>query len=551
MKRSEVSTTRTAFALLLLVGLFVFTTASAAAKKTFNGKIAYDTNADGDFEILVANVDGTNPVQLTNNTATDQGPAWSPDGNRIAFTSQRDGGKGEIYVMEANGSNQTRLTNNLAIDGSPSWSPDGTKIVFHTNRDGNFEIYVMNADGSNQTRLTTNGANDLYPVWSPDGTRIVFYSNRDGNDEIYLMNADGSGQTRLTNNPGADQQPSFSPDGSKIVFQSIRGDGLDIYLMNADGSNQTRVTDNPGSNIEPVFSPEGDKIAFARGSGGTDFELFTMDVDGSNQVQLTNNAATDSAPGWQPLHATATIGVYRPSTSDFLLRNSNATGPADLTIHFGLAGDLPVVGDWDGDGKTDVGTFRNGQFLLRRLLTIHIIGRPPFTIVSTFTVNFGQAGDLPVAGDWDGDGIDTPGVFRPTTGQWLLANGTNANNSSPAVSFTFNFGQAGDTPLAGDWNGDGIDTVGLFRGSISTFILSNTFTGTIDVTPFVFGSLGSAGFSGDWNADGVDTPGVFNKNLGTMSLNNTNTSGNGVGDIVFNFGQNGDVPLAGDWDGLP
>jgi len=156
-----------------------------------------------------------------------------------------------------------------------------------------------------------------------------------------------------------------------------------------------------------------------------------------------------------------------------------------------------------------------------------------------------------VAGDWDGDGIDTVGVFRPSTGQWLLTNAHLANNSTPPVNITFNFGQAGDTPLAGDWNNHGIDTVGLYRGSISTFILSNTFNGTIDVTPFLFGSLGSVGFTGDWNADGTKTAGAFNKNIGTMGLNNTNTSGNGVGDIVFSFGQNGDVPLAGDWDGQP
>jgi hypothetical protein len=119
------------------------------------------------------------------------------------------------------------------------------------------------------------------------------------------------------------------------------------------------------------------------------------------------------------------------------------------------------------------------------------------------------------------------------------------------VDFSFTFGQQGDAPLAGDWNHDGKDTVGLFRASTSSFILSNTLLGTIDVTPFVFGALNSQGFAADWNGDGVDTAGTFNKNLGVMGLNNTNTSGNGAGDIVFNFGQNGDIPVAGDWDGLP
>ena len=98
---------------------------------------------------------------------------------KIAFRSDRDG-NGEIYVMNADGTNQTRLTNNSAEDIWPSWSPDGTKIAFMSDRDGNGEIYVMNADGTNQTRLTNNSATEYCPSWSPDGTKIVFMSNRDG-----------------------------------------------------------------------------------------------------------------------------------------------------------------------------------------------------------------------------------------------------------------------------------------------------------------------------------------------------------------------------------
>jgi hypothetical protein len=119
------------------------------------------------------------------------------------------------------------------------------------------------------------------------------------------------------------------------------------------------------------------------------------------------------------------------------------------------------------------------------------------------------------------------------------------------VDFVVNLGTAGDLPISGDWNADGIDTVGVFRPSVATFFLSNSFAGTIDVTPFTFGALNSLPVAGDWNGDGVDTIGFFNPAIGFMSLNNSNTSGNGVGDIVFSFGQNGDIPLAGDWDGLP
>jgi hypothetical protein len=240
-----------------------------------------------------------------------------------------------------------------------------------------------------------------------------------------------------------------------------------------------------------------------------------------------------------------TIGVYRPSANQFLLRNSNTAGPSDISQTFGIAGDLPITGDWDGNGIDDGGVFRpsTGQFLLRQNFKLKA------TIITLN--NFGQAGDLPVAGDWNGDGIDTVGVFRPSTGQWILTNGPNLNNTTPPVNFDFVFGQNGDAPIVGDWNFDNIDTPGLFRGGISQFILSNGFQGTTDITPFTFGQLGSVAMAGDWNGDGVDTVGVFNPGTGLMSLNNVNAAANGVNDFTFAFGLNGDFPLGGEWDGKP
>ena len=157
----------------------------------------------------------------TENSNSPSSISFNLNDDMILFESDRDGNT-EIYVMHVDGSNQARLTYNDTQDISPSWSPDGSSIAFSSDRDGNAEIYLMDADGSNQRRLTNTRAGDSSPSWSPDGSRIIFNSDGAGNEEIYIMNADGSNQARVTYSVPWDILPSWSPDGSKIVFNSDR-----------------------------------------------------------------------------------------------------------------------------------------------------------------------------------------------------------------------------------------------------------------------------------------------------------------------------------------
>ncbi len=195
--------------------------------------------------IYVMNSDGSNKQILSDGSS----PIWSIDGNRIAFLS---GQPRQLFIMNKDGTNKLQLTHDAQGNRYPSWSPVGEKIVFSSQRDGNNEVYVIDADGANLLRLTNDAASDIMPNCSPDGMKIAYISNRGGAADIYKININGTNLVRLTNNSNA-SYPTWSPDGTKILFFSASGGIYGIGIVNADGTDLQKLTS--GFDLYPSWSP--------------------------------------------------------------------------------------------------------------------------------------------------------------------------------------------------------------------------------------------------------------------------------------------------------
>ena len=267
---------------------------------SLTGKIVFQSNRDGNWEIYVMDADGSDLKRLTENEWDDEYPVSSPDGEEIVFKSNRDG-NWEIYKMSADGSRVMRLTHCEAEDADPCWSPDGKTIAFHSARDGNWEIYITDVEGMDAIGVTNSSFKEILPAWSPDGEKISFTGNRFFGWQVYVMDADGNERMRVTNQKGACRS-DWSPDGSKLVYVTSHADRKgDIWVMNADGTDKRRLTiDSANYDYFPAWSPDGGKIVFAKTPDKKtgNWEIWVMNADGSSPVQITHHPAQDKFPDW-------------------------------------------------------------------------------------------------------------------------------------------------------------------------------------------------------------------------------------------------------------
>ena len=246
-------------------------------------------------EVWVADYDGAGQRPITTDRDLDLTPNWSPEGDRIAFTSFRRGFQ-EIAVVPLNGASVESPTRGLGKSWLPAWSPDGSRLAFTSNRDGNAEIYVVNRDGTDLRRLTRHWGIDTSPAWSPSGGEIAFTSDRTGSPQIWIMAADGTNARALTSEKYCDRPAWAPPPHDEVAYVSRTKTGFDIKVKSVVTGEERQLTHGEGFNESPAWSPNGRHIAFSSTRHGGQ-QIWMMTRNGENLRQVTS-VGNNTMPAW-------------------------------------------------------------------------------------------------------------------------------------------------------------------------------------------------------------------------------------------------------------
>ena len=290
------------------------------------GKVAFASNRDGNWDIWTMNPDGSDPVNLTRDMASDFHPTWSPTGEQILFVSFREQGKeSSLYLMDTDGNNIRKALDSWYSRSPATWSPDGKRIA--SVRDG--VLYIITLDNQSAVPVAETGFGSVGdPAWSPDGREIAFiYLWRKQGYDLRLLDVQTLKQkvvlAQLETYPHK-SYPTWSPNGDQIAFVLHKfrtiSDFIDaanwqdeetIYVINRDGSNLRQLVSEKGPvALHPTWSPQGDEIIYQQGIHvpeiGDIRQLFKINVDSSRKTQLThigsNRGADWFAPPALPVH---------------------------------------------------------------------------------------------------------------------------------------------------------------------------------------------------------------------------------------------------------
>jgi hypothetical protein len=394
----------------------------------------------------------------------------------------------------------------MALFDSTDWVPDLYVIRRNT---GSVEVYSSASGYQQMVHKST--------LTLPVGSSQIVLGDRnvDGNTDIWLVAPDGSKVDIVLWSGGYGGAPQtlntsmpVSPAAS-VLPGDYDGDGrVDLYVVGGGRASVWLggVPDRPIADLGGWFTPDGPNT----------FDAGPLCNGDCDQIGYTD-------PG----------GVWR-------LANANEWGTGDRSFYFGNPGDVPFMGDWDCDGVDTPGLYRrsDGYVYLRNSNT-QGIGDIKFF--------FGNPGDLPIAGDFNGNGCDTVSIYRPSEQRFYVINRLGSSDAGLGFAdYWFLFGNPDDKPFVGDFDGNGVDEIGLHRESTGRVYFRFSLTTGVADRDFIYGNPGDFLLAGDWDGNGIDTPAIFRPSDGNWYLRLSNTQG--IADHVISFGlsNSGFFPVVGD-----
>ncbi len=263
----------------------------------FSTRIAYVVKSGTNYELQVADADGMNAQAALRSREPIISPAWSPDGQNLAYVSFEQ--KKPIVYIHTLATGQRRVVANFkGSNSAPAWSPDGAQLAVVLTKDGQSQLYVLNADGSGVRRLATSAGIDTEPAWSHDGQWIYFTSDRGGSPQIYRISTSGGSAQRVTFDGGYNVTPRPSADGRLLAFITRNGGRFQVAVQDLD-SRQTTILTDSARDESPSFAPNGRMILYATESGGRGV-LSAVSADGRVKQRLSVQAADVREPAWGP-----------------------------------------------------------------------------------------------------------------------------------------------------------------------------------------------------------------------------------------------------------